>query len=53
MADLKFKPVPHDHKEFLEKASKRRDFGEAKHMRPLASNTHSPMKCWPLVLAPA
>jgi DNA-binding XRE family transcriptional regulator len=29
MADLKFKPVRHDHKEFLEKASKRRGFSEA------------------------
>jgi DNA-binding XRE family transcriptional regulator len=29
MADLKFKPVPHDHKGFLEKASKRRGFSEA------------------------
>lgn len=29
MADLKFKPVRHDHKEFLERASKRRDFSEA------------------------
>jgi DNA-binding XRE family transcriptional regulator len=29
MADLKFKPVRHNHKEFLEKASKRRGFSEA------------------------
>jgi DNA-binding XRE family transcriptional regulator len=29
MADLKFKPVPHDHKELLEKASKRHGFNEA------------------------
>ena len=29
MADLKFKPVRHDHKEFLEKASKRRGFAQA------------------------
>lgn len=29
MADLKFKPVRHDHKKFLEKASKRRGFTEA------------------------
>lgn len=29
MADLKFKPVRHDHEEFLEKASRRRGFGEA------------------------
>ena len=29
MADLKFKPVHHDHKEFLEKASRRRGFSEA------------------------
>jgi DNA-binding XRE family transcriptional regulator len=29
MASLKFKPVRHDHKEFLEKASKRRGFREA------------------------
>src|SRR6266581_8456869 len=29
MADLKFKPVRHDHKEFLAKASKRRGFSEA------------------------
>lgn len=29
MADLKFQPVRHDHKEFLEKASKRRGFSEA------------------------
>lgn len=29
MADLKFKPVRHDHKEFLKKASKRRGFSEA------------------------
>ena len=29
MADLKFKPVRHDHKKFLEKASKRRGFSEA------------------------
>ena len=29
MAELKFKPVRHDHKEFLERASKRRGFGSA------------------------
>lgn len=29
MADLKFKPVRHDHKPFLEKASKRKGFDEA------------------------
>lgn len=29
MTDLKFKPVRHDHKAFLEKASKRRGFDEA------------------------
>ena len=29
MTDLKFKPVRHDHKEFLEKASKRHSFSEA------------------------
>lgn len=29
MADLKFKPVRHDHKSFMEKASKRRGFGVA------------------------
>ena len=29
MADLKFQPVRHDHKAFLEKASKRRGFSEA------------------------
>lgn len=29
MADLKFKPVRHDHKQFLEQASKRRGFTEA------------------------
>lgn len=29
MADLKFQPVPHDHKAFLEKASRRRGFSEA------------------------
>ncbi len=29
MADLKFQPVPHDHKVFLEKASKRPGFSEA------------------------
>lgn len=29
MADLKFKPVRHDHKEFMENASKRRGFSEA------------------------
>jgi DNA-binding XRE family transcriptional regulator len=29
MTDLKFKPVRHDHQEFLEKASKRRGFSEA------------------------
>ena len=29
MADLKFQPVRHDHKAFLEKASKRRGFAEA------------------------
>lgn len=29
MADLKFQPVRHSHKEFLEKASKRRGFREA------------------------
>jgi len=28
MADLKFQPVPHDHKAFLEKAAKRRGFGD-------------------------
>ncbi|KAF0163136.1 MAG: helix-turn-helix domain-containing protein [Rhodocyclaceae bacterium] len=29
MADLKFQAVAHDHKAFLEKAAKRRGFGEA------------------------
>jgi len=29
MADLKFKPVRHDHKAFMKKASKRRGFSEA------------------------
>ena len=29
MTDLKFQPVRHDHKAFLEKAAKRRDFSEA------------------------
>jgi len=29
MADLKFQPVRHDHKAFLERASKRRGFSEA------------------------
>ena len=29
MADLKFKPVRHDHKAFLEKASRRRGFSKA------------------------
>jgi hypothetical protein len=29
MADLKFQPVRHDHKAFLEKASERRGFSEA------------------------
>lgn len=29
MADVKFQPVRHDHKAFLEKASKRRGFNEA------------------------
>ncbi|HQT31768.1 MAG TPA: helix-turn-helix transcriptional regulator [Thiobacillus sp.] len=29
MADLKFQPVRHDHKAFLEKASKRRGFNQA------------------------
>lgn len=29
MANLKFQPVCHDHKVFLEKASKRRGFNEA------------------------
>lgn len=29
MADLKFKPVRHDHKQFLEQASQRRGFTEA------------------------
>lgn len=29
MADLKFQAVPHDHKAFLERAAKRRGFGEA------------------------
>ena len=29
MTDLKFRPVRHDHKVFLEKAAKRRGFGEA------------------------
>jgi DNA-binding XRE family transcriptional regulator len=29
MADLKFKPVRHDHKEFMEKASTRRGFRKA------------------------
>ena len=29
MADLKFQPVRHDHKAFLEKASRRRGFSEA------------------------
>jgi hypothetical protein len=29
MGDLKFQPVRHDHKAFLEKASRRRGFSEA------------------------
>jgi len=29
MADLKLQPAQHDHKKFLEKASKRRGFSEA------------------------
>lgn len=29
MANLKYEPVPHDHKAFLDKASKRRGFSEA------------------------
>lgn len=29
MADLKFKPVPHKHKEFLARAGKRKGFAEA------------------------
>jgi len=29
MADLKFKPVPHDHEAFLKKASKRKAFRES------------------------
>jgi DNA-binding XRE family transcriptional regulator len=29
MADLKFKPVPHDHEAFLKKASKRKGFKKA------------------------
>lgn len=29
MTDLKFQPMRHDHKAFLEKASKRRGFNEA------------------------
>jgi DNA-binding XRE family transcriptional regulator len=29
MADLKYKPVPHDHETFLKKARKREGFGEA------------------------
>jgi DNA-binding XRE family transcriptional regulator len=29
MADLKFKPIRHDHKAFLAKASKRKGFAEA------------------------
>jgi len=29
MADVKFQPVPHDHKAFLEKAMKRKGFKEA------------------------
>ena len=29
MSKLKYKPVPHDHKAFLEKASKRKGFREA------------------------
>ena len=29
MPDLKFAPAPHDHKAFLEKASRRRGFSEA------------------------
>jgi len=29
MADLKYKPVRHDHKKFLAKASRRRGFGKA------------------------
>lgn len=29
MADLRFQPVRHDHKAFLEKASKRPSFSEA------------------------
>lgn len=29
MADLKYEPVPHDHEEFLQKASKRKGFVDA------------------------
>jgi DNA-binding XRE family transcriptional regulator len=29
MAELKYKPVPHDHKVFLDRAKKRKDFKEA------------------------
>lgn len=29
MADLKYKPVSHDHEVFLKKASKRKEFGKA------------------------
>ncbi|MEK6776324.1 MAG: helix-turn-helix transcriptional regulator [bacterium] len=29
MADVKYKPVPHDHEAFLKKASKRKEFGKA------------------------
>ena len=29
MADLKFKPLPHDHEAFLKKAAKRKEFSKA------------------------
>lgn len=29
MADLKYKPVPHDHEAFLKKAAKRKEFSKA------------------------
>jgi len=49
MADLKFQPVRHDHKAYLEKASRRRGFNEAYEALDIA--TPSRTKC--LLPAPA
>jgi len=47
MADLKYKPVPHDHEAFLKKALKRKEFRKA--YEDLKKSTRLPAKCLPRV----